>query len=366
MAKQSEAAKHLWSQIFARAAELPNATMHDPSYQSDESRESTQTKAFLEAGWSEQEIAKFIAATREYALEANLNSPGVGPGLEATLRRLSDRILLELAAMGETMFDRIEIAIDPKIGISASLINVPMTEEAILTVSSFLFRWCGLIARAYTRTLMNDVLYWTGATASKNDDMLFVLRQPDIAVYWIKIFLSFAGSGTHAFVPYRPSTRDEIHLMEQIAWSMEYFTVAHEYGHHILSHRSVYADPIEQEYEADAFALRVCDRLVMEPFNFDNPYIRTGAGPTLMLKSLETLSLIDEEGKKQKYDTHPPTDDRIRRILNRHVVQPDQLRMDHEFNYTVLRIMKAVENLLGKFLNLGGRDLVRNMKELER
>lgn len=51
----------------------------------------------------------------------------------------------------------------------------------------------------------------------------------------------------------------EFHLFEQVAWAMEYFTVAHDFGHHVLSHRSVDDDPRTQEFQADAFAVNICE-----------------------------------------------------------------------------------------------------------
>ena len=368
MSGQNEAAKELWAQIFSRAAALPNAAMHDAESQSNDDREKSMAKALLEAGWREEEIEERIAADRELALEPNLNSPGVGPGLEARLRQLSDRVSQELSAVDANASKKVEVAIDPKVGVAASLTNVIMTDEAILTVSSFLFRWCGLIARAYTRTLLGDVAYWSAPAVSTNEDRLFLLKRPELAFYWVRIFVSFAGTGSHAIVPYRPCRREELYLMEQVAWSMEYFTVAHEYGHHILGHRSIDADPMEQEYEADRFALRICEKLVMEPLRvMENPYLRTGAGGALMLKALAILRSIDEDlDEKPLSDTHPSTEQRIQKIMNRHALQPDQFQIDRDFNGTVLRIMNAVGEFSKQFMDRGGRKLVREMKMLGR
>lgn len=365
MTNVNEAAKDLWAQIFSRAAELPDAAMNDPNYQSDEERERILTEAFLKAGWCTDEINRLITLSREREDEPNANSPGVAPGLEAHLGRLSNRISEELSYTGAGAHQRLEVAIDPKVGIEASLTNVIMTDEAILTVSSFLFRWCGLIARAYTRTLLQDIGYWSRPAVSVREDMLFLIKRPALALYWGRIFMSFAATGTHVAVPYLPSARHELHLMEQVAWSMEYFTVAHEFGHHMLLHRSVEDDPKEQEYEADRFAIRICERLTMEPFgNIENPYLRTGAGGTLMLKALAILRSVQRNGAREEISlTHPSTEERIRKIMNRHAMQPDQFRIDLDFNETALRVMTAVAEFLDELRIAGGDEVIRKMKD---
>ena len=154
--------------------------------------------------------------------------------------------------------------------------------------------------------------------------------------------------------------------MEQVAWAMEYFTIAHEYGHHVLGHRSVDADPIEQEYEADRLALRVCHGLEIEPlYTVRNPYLRTGAGATLMIKGLAILRSIDDRAVLAKtVDTHPTTESRIERIMNQNVLQPTQFRMDHEFNGVVLRIMNAVEHVVADLVRQDMKEIIVKMKRL--
>ncbi len=364
MNKQNLAAKDFWAQMFDSAVKLPDAAIDKSNPKLDRHNKEGVAKALAEAGWDSKEIKDRIAVHRKLELVPNTNSPGVAPGLEAILKHLSCPISDAIAATGATNHKKVELAIDPKVGVAASLINVIMTDEAILTVSSFLFRWCGLIARAYTRTLLVDVNYWAGPATSINEDRLFLLKRPKIARYWSSILTSFAATGTHLTVAYQPCTKEEVYLMEQVAHSMEYFTIAHEYGHHMLNHRSVSADSIEQEYAADRFALQICAMLIHEPFKtIENPYLRTGAGGSLMLRALAILNSINNGISPNKMlDTHPPTRDRIQKITNRHVMQPEQFEMDLDFNGTVNRIMDAVEHYMKDFLDFGGRKLIARMK----
>ena len=104
----------------------------------------------------------------------------------------------------------------------------------------------------------------------------------------------------------------------------------------------------------------------LEPFRFvANPYARTGAAATLMLRALAILRAVEQRviGSGSQADTHPPLVERIRRIANRHVIQPNQFEIDRHFNDTVIRIMDTVELLTIEFLERGGTDLLAKMRE---
>lgn len=366
MKRHNDAARDLWAQIFERAAADLNATLHEPDEESEAAQRELTAKALKEAGWPEAEIARRNEAERFHGELENVNSPGVGPGLEFKLRLLSDRVRKAISKTGETSHEKVEIAIDPKAGVSASLTNVIMTDQGILSVSSFLFRWCGLIARAYTRTLYADIAHWTSKRSDPVTDRELLLKHPDLLLYWFRIFVSFSGTGTHAPVPFRPSSPMEFHLFEQVAWSMEYFTVAHEFGHHVLGHRSVDDDPIAQEFQADAFAVKVCEQLELEPFPLlPNPYTRTGAGASLMLLALEILRAFEDpaDDGAAGAETHPSASDRIAKISARNLMQPKQLEMDQEFNRTVARIMNAVAVVMRDFRSAGGDELVAMIRQ---
>lgn len=365
MKRHNDAARDLWAQIFERAAADPNAALHEPDEESEAAQRELTTTALQEAGWSEAEITRRNAELIHGELES-ANSPGVGPGLEFKLKFLSDRIREVISKTGETSHEMVEIAIEPKAGVSASLTNVIMTDQSILSVSSFLFRWCGLVARAYTRTLYADIAHWTSKASAPATDRERLLNCPNLVLYWFRIFVSFSGTGTHALVPFRPSSPTEFHLFEQVAWSMEYFTVAHEFGHHVLGHRSANDDPMMQEFQADAFAVKVCEQFELEPFPLlPNPYTRTGAGASLMLLALEILRAFEHSvgDGAAIVDTHPSPSDRIAKISTRNLMQPKQLEMDQEFNGTVVRIMSAVAAVMRDARCKGGGKLVATIRQ---
>jgi hypothetical protein len=366
MKQRNDVARDLWAQMFERAAADVNATMHEPDEEGEGAQRELTIQALREAGWSEAQIEGRSDAERLHGELETANSPGVGPGLEYRLKHLSDRVRTAISETGDISHEKVEIAIDPVAGVSASLTNVIMTDEGILSVSSFLFRWCGLVARAYTRTLCADIAHWTSPASSPKDDRERLLKDPALVRYWFQIFVSFSGTGTHVLVPFRPSSPTEFHLFEQVAWAMEYFTIAHEFGHHVLNHRSVDEDSKTQEFQADAFAVKVCERLEFEPFPvLSNPYTRTGAGASLMLLALEILRAFEgpDGNGGTAAQTHPTASDRIAKISARNLMQPKQLEMDQEFNGTVSRVMGAVDSLMHEAREVGGNELVSKIRQ---
>ncbi len=366
MKQENEAARDFWAQIFERAARDPNATLHEPDEESEAAQREITIRALTEDGWSEERIARRVEEKSFHGNLENANSPGVGPGLEFKLKLLSDLVGKAISETGESSHEKVEVAIDPKAGVSASLTNVIMTDEGILSVSSFLFRWCGLVARAYTRTLIADIAHWTSKANDSATDQELILKHPNLVLYWFQIFVSFSGTGTHVLVPYRPSSPSEFHLFEQVACAMECFTIAHEFGHHVLGHRGIDDDPKVQEFQADAFAAKICEQLEFEPFPLlRNPYTRSGAGGSLMLLALEILNSFNDVTRKNASDTnmHPAASDRIAKISMRNLMQPKQLEMDREFNGTVTRIMNAVAAVMRDFSLKGGDQLVAAIRQ---
>lgn len=366
MTQRNDAARDLWAQIFERAAADPYATMHEPDEESEAAQRERTVQALRDVGWSEELVARRHEENLILDEMENVNSPGVGPSLEFRLKFLSDRVRRVISETGDTSHEKVEVAIEPKVGVSASLTNVIMTDEGILSVSSFFFRWCGLVARAYTRSLTADILHWTSQESDRAHDREILLKDPELVHYWFRIFVSYSGTGTHALVPYRPSAPAELHLFEQVAWAMEYFTIAHEFGHHVLGHRHIGDDPRAQEFEADAYAIKVCERLEFEPFPLlSNPYCRTGAGASLMLLALQILRSFAEadSGIAADPDIHPPANDRIAKISARNAMQPKQLEMDQEFNSTVERIMSAVSAVMDDARTAGGGKLVAEIRQ---
>ena len=224
-----------------------------------------------------------------------------------------------------------------------------MTDEGIISVGTFFFRYCGLVARAFVRTLQLAPIFWEGHYSGHAARRL-LMRAPDLLVYWLRIFLSFGITGTQIMVPFRPAKRHELVVFEQVARAMEIFAVAHEYGHHHLNHgRSVCEDPKSEEFAADQFALKIGYEVERISLEFANPYLASGAGGVILLGSLETLRLVRESIKREQEavaDTHPEISTRLARFDTIAVLKPAEFVALKSFRTVSLRILETTRTMI--------------------
>lgn len=351
--KTNETALDLWQQVFSRLADSENAALLQPGYDGavDEAR---LREALKEAGWSDEQIALSIEVSNERIANAPTTSPGVNPSVEALHHHLCEDVESAMERLGLSSQRRVARGVEPRLGPSAARINVVMTEESIVTVGAHLFRFCGLIARATTRTLQIDPYFWESNSWNLRDARNRLALAPSIASYWMHIYLSYALTGTHVLAPFKPANKFELILFEQMARAMELFAVAHEYGHHHHAHgQDVHADARKEEFEADQFALKVCYEVEREPLFFDNPYISSGAGGALLLLSLEQLRAIQSllglpvAGNDQ---THPTASQRVARMDSVAILRPAEFTSLRSFRTAICRIMETVNSLLNEAL----------------
>jgi hypothetical protein len=347
--KQNATALDLWEQVFSRLSQQGDATLWATDH--DKTNDEMRLRAGLaEAGWSSEEIEERLAAQQDRARRAPVTSPGVNPHVEAWFAKLSDDVEAAMVRLGLDSYAKVARGIEPRIGPFASKTNVIMTDESIVTVGSFLFRFCGLIARAFTRTLLLNPFFWDSAAYTDIAGRALFRNSPKLMLYWFHIFASFSATGTHALVPFQPSSRNEVMLFEQIARAMEIFAVAHEYGHHHLQHgRNIDADPHFEEFEADQFALQISYEVDKVPLILPNPYLTSGAGGVVLLLALQILRRAEDivHGKRSGYsELHPIAAARINRFDSISALKPVEFGVLRNFRTVAKRVMFSVEEEL--------------------
>ncbi|MDH3030148.1 hypothetical protein [Methylobacterium fujisawaense] len=345
-------ATDLWRQIFLREAEKPFSTIIPPDYDPavDEAR---MLHGFLNAGWLPSEVDKLLDNCRVAFAGAPVTSPGVAAHIELRHEHLCTLVENAMRALGIETYARTTRGIEPRLGVSAGKIGVIMTDQSIVTVSAFFFRFCGLIAKAYVRSLRLNPYLWESTNYNIEQGAALIGSGPDIIDYWIRIYLAFAIHGSNYGVPFLPCRRDELHLVEMVAESMELFAIAHEYGHHHLAHgRNVDEDPWHQEYEADQFALRVCAEACRSNNGLENPYLRSGAGGAILLRALEILRTVERRlgAPGESDDTHPQVCDRIRRFDSVEAMRPREFVRLRSFRLAGDRIFLSAATMIDDFI----------------
>ncbi|MGY2901833.1 hypothetical protein [Bradyrhizobium sp. URHC0002] len=366
--KDNDSAKQLWEQVFANLANEEGAALMDPEHDSAED-EARMAKGLRDSGWSEDTIRLVTERGRMQQATASVTSPGVNPSVELHLDRLCNEVEAAMDYLKLNSHAKIARGVEPRAWATAAKINVIMTEESIVTVSAFLFRFCGLIARAFLRTVRADPFGWDGEEFDLKSACTTLCRAPGLVQYWLRIYLSFAMTGTHVLTQYKPSTPDEIIAFEDIACAMEIFVVAHEYGHHHHRHgKDLDADSSNEEFEADQFALRIGTALEASGHWIQNPYLSSGAGGIVLLLALRTLRETEQAlGSTEEgiLDTHPEVLERIKRFDSVAALNPAEFQRLKRFRTAAERVMTVVHAILLPAIRGLPPDLLEDLHDLQ-
>lgn len=367
MIGRNESATQLWSQIFATMAKDENSAIVDPEH--DDAEGERQLRSGLaDAGWSPSVIDERVELHKAQVVSATITSPGVNPHVEYVFARLCDDVEAAMDRLRLDSYAHVARGVEPRVGPHAAMTNVIMTDESIITVGSFLFRFCGLVARAFTRTLLLNPAYWESSSYSEKAARDHLRANPALRAYWLRIFLSFAVTGTHVMVPFRPATKGELLLFEQVARAMEIFSIAHEYGHHHLNHgRRIDGDPKQEEFDADQFALKILYEVERKPLLFVNPYLSSGAGGAILLLALEALRGAGEVvtgARKRPSATHPEISARIARFDTVAVLKPIEFSALKGFRTASTRIMATVDAEITELLGNAPPDFLDQLRAL--
>ncbi len=343
--KVNDVALDLWRQILERDLSAPEATRWDPDF--DVAAHYARLEAaWRAAGWSAVEIEQRLAIERAELAAAPQSSPGVNPAAEVFLARLCADVEQAMQRLGLDSYKRTARGIEPRVDATATKINVVMTDQSIITVGSFFFRFCGILAKAFTRTLHLAPYFWESPRCTADTARQLIRQHPALLRYWIELYASFAVTGTQALVPFVPATPTEIVLIEQVAQAMETFAIAHEYGHHHLDHgRALDVDALAEEFAADQFALRISYEIERTSIRPVNPYLASGAGGMILILALDLLREIRHalpRGPAPLSDLHPVTDARLSPFDSVSLLKPAEFAVLRNFRSVSHMIMSSV------------------------
>lgn len=355
MLKQNASAKDLWEQLLEQLSRAPYATLQDPNYDPKEEHAKFQV-AMRQAGWSDEQIAWKMKVHEAQIESAPITSPGVNPHAEFLFGKLCDDVEAAMDRLRMISHRRVARGLEPRLGPYAAKTNVIMTEESIVTVGTQLFRFCGLIARAFTRTLQLDAEFWDSDRYSTEAATRLIRGNLDLLLYWARIYMSYALTGMHILTPFRPANIFELSF-EHVARAMELFAVAHEYGHHHHDHGRQIDRQAEkaEEFEADQFALKICYEIERYPDVLGyNPYLTSGAGGLILLRALRTLRTVETRLngiQAAKADSHPDADERAARFETTALLRPIEFATLQHFRRSSARILDAVDTEIARWLD---------------
>lgn len=268
------------------------------------------------SGLTPEEFRKEIA-------DVPLPSPHDEPCTRFIVHMLSQEIETACQHLGIPLHSGVAYGSSAALHVTAAQYGVPLTDASVISLSTGFITFCSSISRMLSLSLPHE----------RDGDRLMVTFKPELVLakiessadlpnYWEKVIGDYAFglgplSGDHHPVPFPASfTR------MQLLFSMERFSLAHEYGHHVGKHgkRATIgvggdADALGHEFEADLFALSL-ERHIGIRSGRPNPFAASGASAVFLLKCHDCVRrvrqiLLTGEDTIQSDGVHPETSNRI-------------------------------------------------------
>jgi len=252
-----------------------------------------------------------------------LPSPHDEPFTHSIVHMLSQQIEDACRELGIPLRSGVAYGSNSALNVSATEYGVPLTDASVISLSTGFITFCSSISRMLSLSLPHEA---DGDRLKVNFSPELVLANiessADLRSYWEKVIGDYASgsgplSGGHHPVPFPASfTR------MQLLFSMERFSLAHEYGHHVGQHGRRAgigvdgdADAFEHEFEADLFALSL-ERYIGMRDEPPNIFSASGAAAAFLLKCHEVVRrvrriLFSGEDAIQSDGIHPETSYRI-------------------------------------------------------
>jgi hypothetical protein len=269
-----------------------------------------------------------------------LPSPQDDPLTYSLVRMLSRQIEDACRELGIPLHSGVAYGSNASLEVSAQQTGVLTTDASVVTLSTGFITFCSSISRMFSLSLPHEA---DGGRLRVSFNPQLVLANiessADLREYWEKVIADYADgsgplSGGHKLVPF-PASRTRMQLL----FSMERFSLAHEYWHHVGRHgrRAAIgvdgdADAFGQEFEADLFALSL-ERYIGMRDTPPNIFSVSGAAAVLLLKCHDSVRrvrqiLLTGEDTIQSDGIHPETPDRIAAFNGLDYQLPDSQERD--------------------------------------
>jgi hypothetical protein len=153
--------------------------------------------------------------------------------------------------------------------IEAARYPVHFTDSSVISLSMGFILFCSDLSKVFALSLAHEKL-GSGLKVVTESSLVYakIGSDRDLKYYWTEIIGAHAYGSGPTNVEHRIVTYPGSITRQELLWAMERFSVAHEYAHHIAGHgkrefatRGLDAEGLDEEYEADVFALALSRHL---------------------------------------------------------------------------------------------------------
>lgn len=210
------------------------------------------------------------------------------------------------------------------LSVEAARFPVHFTEASVVSLSTGFILFCSDVSKVFARSLIHENEREENRRVIIDSAQVYakISKDSDLKQHWTEVIGGYGYGSGPLTVTQRVVAHPASMTRQDVLWAMERFAVAHEYAHHIAAHgrrefaaRGIDSEGLNEEYEADLFALRLSQYLGANDTP-QNIWGMSGAAAVLLLKCLDSIRrarqvLLTGRDVLPAARSHPETSDRI-------------------------------------------------------